>query len=169
MSARPKVIRNSKGMLRSTLAESVQRWQEHFNHVLNTTGQYLLATINSLPSYGFHDDLANVPTMDDVQGALCHIAGNKASGSNGILPEMVKVCSSDLLECLVKVFVSVWDSRNILQDWKDALLIPVPKKGDFSLCDIWCGISLLEVVGKVSAKIIQGRLQVVVENVVVDA
>ena len=38
VSTRPNVIRNSEGMLCSTLAESVQRWQEHFDHVLNTQG-----------------------------------------------------------------------------------------------------------------------------------
>ena len=105
--------------------------------------------------------------MDEVQGALWHISGNHAGGSSGILPEMVKVCSGSLLECLVELFIRVWDSKNIPQDWKDALLIPVPKKGDLSLCDIWRGISLLEVVGKVFAKIIQRRFQVVVEDVVV--
>ena len=56
-------------------------------------------------------------------------------------PEMVKVCSSDLLECLVKLFTCVWDSRSISQDWKDVLLIPLPRKEDLSLCDNWHGIT----------------------------
>ena len=47
--------------------------------------------------------------------------------------------------------------------------VPVPKKGDLSLCDNWRGISLLDVVGKVFAKVIQQRLQVVVEEVVADS
>ena len=41
VSTKSKTIRNSKGMLCSTPAESVQRWQEHFDSVLNTSGQYL--------------------------------------------------------------------------------------------------------------------------------
>ena len=79
-----------------------------------------------------HDSMANnVPNMDEVQTALCHTAGNKASGSGGILLEMVKVCSGDFLEYLVKLFIpmSTWDSRSIPQDWKDALFILVPNKG----------------------------------------
>ena len=131
-STRPKVIRNSEGMLCSTSAESVQmagtflRCSEH-------SRQYLLATINSLPFYGSHDNLANISTMDEVQGTLCHIFGNKVGGSSGILPEMVKVCSGDLLKCLLKLFTHVWDSRKIPHDCKDALLILVPKKGDLLL------------------------------------
>ena len=42
----------------------------------------------------------------------------------------------------MKLFTHVWNSRSFPQDWKDALLIPVPKKGDFSLYDNWQGISL---------------------------
>ena len=38
-----------------------------------------------------------------------------------------------------------------------------------SLCDNWRGISLLDVVGKVFAKVIQRCLQTVVEKVVADS
>ena len=49
------------------------------------------------------------------------------------------------------------------RDWSDAILIPIPKKGDLSICDNWRGISLLEVVGKWVARILQERLQQVAE------
>jgi len=52
------------------------------------------------------------------------------------------------------------------RDWSDAVLIPIPKKGDLSSCDNWRGISLglLDMVGKVMAKILQGRLQQLAET-----
>ena len=42
-------------------------------------------------------------------------------------------------------------------------------KGDLSSCDNWHGISLLDVVGKVFAKIIQQRLQTITEEEVADS
>ena len=54
------------------------------------------------------------------------------------------------------------------QEWKDALIVPIPKKGDLSLCDNWWGISLLDVGGKIFAKVIQQRLQSVTERVLPD-
>ena len=36
----------------------------------------------------------------------------------------------------------------------DAILIPIPKKGDLHICDNWRGVSLLEVMGKVVARMI---------------
>ena len=45
--------------------------------------------------------------------------------------------------------------------WKESevpLLVPIPQKGNLSKCDNWRGIALLDVVGKVVARIIQERL-----------
>ena len=53
-------------------------------------------------------------------------------------------------------------------EWRDALLVPVPKKGDLSCCDNWKGISLLDVMGKLSARVLNNRLQLVVEETVSD-
>ena len=47
----------------------------------------------------------------------------------------------------------------------DAILIPIPKKGDTTKCDNWQGIALLEVVGKVDARIVQRKLQDLAEVV----
>ena len=59
--------------------------------------------------------------------------------------------------------------QRVPQDWRDALLVPIPKKRDLTVCDNWRGISLLDVVGKVFTKIIQSRLQSVAEEVLPDS
>jgi len=110
-----------------------------------------------------------MPTLQEVRDALSLIAGGKAGGGSAILPEMhmVKICNDELLGYLVQLFGIVWESKVDPQDWRDSLLVLVPKGGDLSLCDNWRAISLLDVVGKVFAKDIQQRLQKVVEEVVV--
>ena len=52
----------------------------------------------------------------------------------------------------------------MLKDWSDALLVPIPKKGDLGKCDNWRGIALLDTVGKVAARIIQERPQALAEE-----
>ena len=47
----------------------------------------------------------------------------------------------------------------------DAILIPIPKKGNLRCCDNWRGIALLDVMGKVVARVIQGRLHKLAERV----
>jgi len=57
----------------------------------------------------------------------------------------------------------------VFKDWRDALIVPVPKKGDLQSCDNWRGIGLLDVVGKIFAQIIQDRLQVIAEGLLPDS
>ena len=66
---------------------------------------------------------------------------------------------------LVDLFRKVWQEGCVPQEWKDALIVPIPKKGDLSLCDNWKGISLLDIGGTLFAKIIQQRLLLVAERV----
>ena len=101
--------------------------------------------------------------------ALYRMKGSKAGGKTGILPEMVKSCGGLLLEYLMDLFQTVWMEGRVPEEWRDAILIPIPKKGDLSYCDNWRGISLLDTVGKLFAKVIQARLQSVVEDVLVDS
>ena len=53
----------------------------------------------------------------------------------------------------------------MVRDWQDAVVVPIPKKGDLKQCDLWHGISMLDVVGKVLGRIVEGRLQVIAEKI----
>ena len=53
----------------------------------------------------------------------------------------------------------------MVRDWQDAVVVPIPKKGDLKQCDHWRGISLLDVVGKVLGRIVQRRLQVIAKQI----
>ena len=116
-------------------------------------------------------ELTDVPSLDEIRTALLSlVVGNKAVGINGILPKMVKACSDELLVYLLDLFSSIWVRESVPQEWRNASLVAVPKKGDLSSCDNWHGISLLDVVGSnVFAKIVQQRLQAIVKEEVADS
>ena len=67
------------------------------------------------------------------------------------------------------MLTSVWEEREVPKKWMDAVIIPIPKKGNLSSCDNWRGIALLEIVGKVAASVIQGRLQRLAERELPDS
>lgn len=48
------------------------------------------------------------------------------------------------------------------QEWLDAILVPIPKKGNLYSCENWRRIALT--VGKLLARIVQGRLQRLAER-----
>ena len=93
----------------------------------------------------------------------------RAGGLNGLLPDVLKCCGGPLLDYILTLFQTVWRERCVPTEWRDALLVPVPKKGDLSSCDNWRGISLLDVMGKLFARVLNNRLQLVVEEMISDS
>ena len=80
---------------------------------------------------------------------------------NEIIPELLR--NSNVFEQVLDLFHSAWKERRVPVEWRDAMIVPVLKKGDLLSCDNWRGISLLDVTGKVFARILQECLQTVVE------
>ena len=68
------------------------------------------------------------------------------------------------MDRLLDLVHTTWKEQSVPEDWTDAVLISIPKKGDLSNCDNWRDISLLDVVGKVIARIIQDHLQQLAEE-----
>ena len=69
-------------------------------------------------------------------------------------------CSEhELVSRLLELVLDVWRKCEVPSEWRDAILVPIPKKGDLSKCNNWREISLLYVVGKVVVRILQERLQ----------
>ena len=97
------------------------------------------------------------------------LAVGRASGLNGLLPDILNCCGGPLLDYILTLFQTVWKERCVPAEWRDALLVPVPKKGDLSFCDNWRGISLLDVMGKLFVRVLNNRLQLVVEETVSDS
>ena len=101
--------------------------------------------------------------------ALKKLKKGKASGKTGILPELLLCGGVELHDRRLRVMQDVWEQGAVVEDWKDAVIVPIPKKVNLKECDNWRGISLLDVVGKLFARIIQERLQVVAEEILPDS
>ena len=102
----------------------------------------------------------------EVIWPLGKLKNGKAPGSSNVLPDILKVAMKDgeFGEMVLDLVKAVWKDKCVPQEWVDAILIPIPKKGNLR-CDNWWVIALLDVKGKVVARVIQGRLQKLAERV----
>ena len=132
-------------------------------YILNVESPTELDKVNKRP---LRPQLAELPSIEELRKSISKIENGKAGGSSGILPEMVKTAcqDSDFMDRLLELSHAVWQEKCVPKDWADAVLIHIPKKGDMSVCDNWRGISLLDVVGKVIARVLQDRLQRLAEE-----
>ena len=94
-----------------------------------------------------------------VKWALGGITTNKASGGVGIPVELFQILKDDAVKVLHSICQQIWKTQQWLQDWKRAVFIPVPKKGNAKECSDYCKIALISHTRKDMLKILQARLQ----------
>jgi len=111
--------------------------------------------------------MERLPSIEELHNAISKLKNeNRTAAESGILPEMIKSAGSqqEFLSRLLELIHDVWRVDSVPNDWHDATLIPIPKKGNLNSCDNWCGICLLDTVGKFVATILQERLQKLAED-----
>ena len=112
-----------------TEAEDVkERWQEYTEELYK---KHLYDPDN-------HDDAITSLETDilecEVKWALESITPNKASGGDGIPVELFQILKDDAVKVLPSICQHSWKTQQWPQDWKRAVFIPIPKKGNAKEC-----------------------------------
>ena len=84
---------------------------------------------------------------------------NKASGGDGIPVEIFQLLKYDAVKVLNSICQKIWKAQQWPQDWKRAVFISIPKKGNAKECSNYFTIALIFHASKVMLKILQARLQ----------
>ena len=112
------------------------------------------------------EELDSEPTSAEIKAALDSLASSKAPRKHNIPVEVLKCCKEIITTKLYEVFRLCWREGGVPQDMKDANIVTLYKnKGDRGDCNNYCGISLLSVVGKLLARVVLKRLQVLADRV----
>lgn len=104
------------------------------------------------------------PTREELCKAITQMKNGKAPGVDQITADMLKLdtaCSTDILYPLVE---KVWREEIFPEEWKEGIIVKLPKKGDPTKCGNWRGISLLSIVNKIFYKVILNRIMKVLDK-----
>ncbi len=94
----------------------------------------------------------------EVVTAIKRLKNNKIPGLCNILPEMLKYGGDSVHAALYRVILGIWRTEQAPQDFKQDILLPIPKKGDASLCSNHRTIALQSIAGKACANVLSARL-----------
>ena len=162
-------VRDEQGNLTTNPADSAARWYQHFDRLLNIQSTYDANVLTSFPELDMRPELDEVPTFEEVQAAIRKLHVRMAAGESGIVPKLIISGGAELRERIHNLIVDVGTTGSVVADWRNAEIVPIPKKGDLQSCDNWRGIRLLDVVGKIFARVVQNRLQKVAEDILPDS
>ncbi|BHF65478.1 hypothetical protein SprV_0200848900 [Sparganum proliferum] len=137
----------------------LQRWAEHFRRVLNPPSTISDAAIVRLPQVEANADFHFPPSFHESIKAVQQLPSGTAPGSDAIPVEIYKHVGPQLMDHLTALFQEMWRQGEVPQDFKDATIVHLYKrKGDCQICDNHRGISLLNIAGKLFARILLNRM-----------
>ena len=79
----------------------------------------------------------------EVKWALESITMSKASGGDGISVELFQILKDDAVKVLHSVCPQIWKTQQWPQDWKRAVFITIPEKGNAKECSNYRTIALI--------------------------
>lgn len=79
---------------------------------------------------------------------------------------MIKYGGKKLHNRIHELLIQIWAQEKVPENWSRAVLKPVHKKGDKTLCDNYRGIALLDTTYKVLASIIKEKLDIYAEKII---
>ena len=133
-----------------TEAEDIKkRWQEY------TEELYKKDLHNSDNHNGVITHLEPDILECEVKWALGSITMNKASGGDGFPGELFQILKDDAVKVLHSIGQQIWKTQQWPQDWKRAVFIPIPKKGNAKECSNYHTIALISHASKVMLRIFQ--------------
>ena len=122
--------------------------------------------LNSIQLMPIMVELDSEPTASEIEKTINGLANGKAHGNDAIPSEVIKQGIPVLLPHLHELRSLCLREGEIPQDMRDAKIVTLFKnKGDRSDCNNYRGISLLSVVGKVFARVVLARLQILAERI----
>ena len=88
----------------------------------------------------------------EVKGTLESIITNRVSGSDGVPVELFQILKDDTVKVLHSICQQIWKIQQWPQDWKRAVFIPIPKKGNAKVCSNYHTIALISHASKSNAQ-----------------
>ena len=102
--------------------------------------------------------------MYEVEQAIKRLRNGKSPGIDNIQAELLKESETEGIKIIHRLCNKIWRSKEWPEDWKRAVFLPLPKKGDTRECANNRTISLISHASKVLLHIIAERIREHLEN-----
>jgi len=150
------IIRNKKGELAMNTKEKAEIWKECFDKLLNTEEP---RELNKKQNKEISKVEVEVElTVVNIQKAIRNLKNNKAAGTEGIHPELIKYGGNKLLNRMYELVRQFWEEERIPEEWKETIIVPVLKREDRDWCTNYRGIALGNAAYKILSNIILGKI-----------
>jgi hypothetical protein len=107
-------------------------------------------------------------SLVEVETEIRKLKSYKSPATDQIQTELIKAGGETLRSEIYKLIHSIWNKKELPQQWKESIILPIHKKGDKTDRNNYRGISLLSAAYKLSSNILPARLTPYVKEIIGD-
>jgi endonuclease/exonuclease/phosphatase family metal-dependent hydrolase len=145
-------IRNKDGSITTDRDKIVERCAEFYKELYSSTrDRPRIQTSN--------DNTIQEVLSTEVCHAIKQMKNNKAPGPDGMVIDIIKEGGHELFQHIARLFTNCLSTRKIPEDWNNAIIILLHKKGDIKDINNYRPISLLSHMSKLFTKVIKNRIE----------
>ena len=155
-----KPVMDKNGNPLTTTNEQLKRWAEHSRELLNRPTPDSPSDIP--PAETELPISCDKPSKTEIKKAIMTLRSGEAAGPDEIPAEAIKADIETSVQMLYSLFSKIWE-KEVPAQWKEGIIIKLPKKGDLRDCSKYRGIMLLSTPGKVLNRILLERMKEAVD------
>ena len=134
--------------------KQMEHWVEHYSELYSKVNVDREEALIAKERLSIMEELDSEPTLEEINQALDQLSSGKAPGKDSIPDEVIKCAKGTLLKELHEILCQCWREGEVPQDMRDANIVTLYKnKSDRGDCNNYRGISLLNIVGILFAKL----------------
>jgi len=104
------------------------------------------------------------PSACEVAMVIEKLKRHKSPDIDQIPAELIKARVRTIHSEIHKLINSIWNKKELPEEWKESITVPIYKKGDKTDCSNYRGISILSTTYKILSNILLSRLTSYVEE-----
>lgn len=155
-------IKDNDGIILTSTDAQLERWREFFESAPTIPEEFTPFSGQSRRNPR-RDINTSPPTLAEIKSAISKLKNDKAAGTDMLPPEIFKA-TPILANYIWSQIKEAWTSCRFPSEWKEGVIITLPKKGDLSECRNWRGITLLNTIQKIVALVILDRISPTIES-----
>jgi hypothetical protein len=133
------IVKDQKSDLVTDCHSILARWRYNFSQLFSVHG------VNDVRRMEIHTaaPLVSNPSVPEVEMATKKLKRHRSLGIDQIPAEFIKAGGRKIRSEVHKHIISIWNKEELLEEWKESIIVLVSKKGDKTECSNYRGISLL--------------------------
>lgn len=152
-----KGLRTNKREISGLCMIGENAWKRHYTQLLTESRPQYLETEVELDEVEY--DANDEVTAREVEAAIKSLKNNKAIGPGGVPNELLKHGPKVLFELLAYIFTLFYQEQDLPQEWTEAYMSNIYKKGDRKDCNNYRGLSVVNSISRVYGRLIRDKIE----------